>query len=78
MYIKLQERTFLNGLPFDIRAELGLVCKCCKGCKSEQKAQNHRAARSAQASVDYLVGALARADHQMLRKDAEADCNLVY
>ncbi len=71
-----QERVFLASLPSEVRAELGLVCKCCGGCKTGQS----RATRSARgersgAETENLVGALQRSEQHMLHQASEAECS---
>lgn len=60
-------------MPFDVRAELGLVCKCCKESKSEQK--NYRVLRSIR--INDLIKGLAHADRKILEEAADSECNLI-
>uniref|UniRef100_A0A915D8A8 Uncharacterized protein n=1 Tax=Ditylenchus dipsaci TaxID=166011 RepID=A0A915D8A8_9BILA len=75
--MRKDERNFLASLSPEIRAELGLVCKCCGGCKTGKP----RAARSAplqDMGVEKLTGALTRSDSHILHQASEAECPLLY
>jgi len=79
--MRKQERLFLASLPADVRAELGLVCKCCGGCKTgkPRTARSVRGVRNV-AEVDTLVGTLQRSEQHMLHQASDAEClpNLLY
>lgn len=69
----------MANLSADIRAELGLICKCCGGDKTGKAPvsttpipHNTRAARSI--SVNSLMGSLKRSDTHILHLAAESEC----
>ncbi|KAI1711975.1 OV39 antigen [Ditylenchus destructor] len=71
------ERTFLASLPADIRAELGLVCKCCGGCKTG-KPRASRSVPPKDIGAEHLEGALKKSDAHILHQASEAECVYLY
>uniref|UniRef100_A0A914HIU4 Uncharacterized protein n=1 Tax=Globodera rostochiensis TaxID=31243 RepID=A0A914HIU4_GLORO len=80
--MRKEERVFLASLPADVRAELGLICPCCKTDKTGQSAgtapaaPKTRAARSVTVEEESakLAAGLAQADAQALAKAALPEC----
>lgn len=72
----------MSGLSAEIRAELGLICKCCGGCKTGKPAAAAaaaspptRATRSIGDELNALVGAIQRADAHILHLASASECN---
>jgi len=75
--MRREERMFLAGLPAEVRADLGLICKCCGGCKTGGKTANQspsRATRATALSNDNNISGLSKSDSELLFQAAAVEC----